>query len=84
MPPPSANFKYSMKNRVTQKCWIFVYKNVSQIVLLFAKCLAFCTVWMNGMPRFYVGKLLLHHYKSDLAHTSDRCSSVIELYLSEI
>ena len=31
-----------------------------------------------------VGKLLLHHYKSGLAHTSDRCSSVIELYLSEI
>ena len=23
------------------------------------------------MPRFNVGKLLLHHYKSDLAHTSD-------------
>ena len=40
-----------------------------------------CTVMMNEMPRFYVGKLLLHHYKSDLAHTSDRCSSVIELYL---
>ena len=34
------------------------------------------------MPRFYVGKLLLHHYMSDLAHTSDRCSSVIELHLS--
>ena len=42
MSPPSANFKNSMKNRVTQKCLIFVYKNVSQIVLLFAKCLAFC------------------------------------------
>ena len=42
------------------------------------------TVRMNEMPRFYVAKLLLHHYRSDLAHTSDRCSSVIELYLSEI
>ena len=31
-----------------------------------------------------VGKLLLHHYGSDSAHISDRCSSVIELYLSEI
>ena len=38
-----------------------------------------CTVWMNEMPRFYVGKLLLYQYKSDLDHTSDRCSSVIEL-----
>ena len=42
------------------------------------------TVRMNEMPRFYLAKLLLHHYRSDLAHTSDRCSSVIELYLSEI
>ena len=32
---------------------------------------------------FSVAKLLLRHYESDLAHTSDRCSSVIELYLSE-
>ena len=29
-----------------------------------------------------VGKLLLHHYKSDLGHTSDRYCSVIKLYLS--
>ena len=29
------------------------------------------TVMLIEMPRFYVGKLLLHHYKSDLAHTSD-------------
>ena len=43
-PPPSANFKNSVKNHVTQKCRVFVYKNVSQIVLLFAKCLAFCIV----------------------------------------
>ena len=35
------------------------------------------------MPRFSVAKLLLHHYKSDLAHTSDRCISVIELYFSD-
>ena len=42
------------------------------------------TVRMIEMPRFSVGKVLLHHYKSDLAHISDRCSSVIELYLSEI
>ena len=40
------------------------------------------TVRMIEMPRFYVGKLLLHHYKSDLAHTSYGCSSVIEMYLS--
>ena len=44
----------------------------------------FRTVMLIEMPRFSVAKLLLHHYKSDLAHTSDRCSSVIELYLSEI
>ena len=27
-----------------------------------------CTVVLIKMPRFSVGKLLLHHYKSDLAH----------------
>ena len=42
------------------------------------------TVMLIEMPRFYVGKLLLHHYKSDLAHTSDKCSSVIEHSFSEI
>ena len=31
-----------------------------------------------------VGKLLLHHYKSDLAHTSDSYSLVIGLYKSGI
>ena len=35
------------------------------------------------MPRFSVGKLLLHQYKSDLAHISDLYSLVIELYKSE-
>ena len=33
---------------------------------------------------FSVHILLLHHYKSDFAHIPDRCSSVIELQLSEI
>ena len=42
------------------------------------------TVWLVLTARFSVGKLLLHHYKSTLAHISDRCSSVIELYLSEM
>ena len=41
------------------------------------------TVRMNEMPRFYVGKLLLHHYMSDLAHIPDLYSLVIELYKSE-
>ena len=41
------------------------------------------TVRMIEMPRFYVGKLLLHNYKSDLAHISDLYSLVIELYKSE-
>ena len=36
------------------------------------------------MPRFSVAKLLLHHYKSDLAHISDLYSLVIELYKYEI
>ena len=40
------------------------------------------TVMLIEMPRFSVAKLLLHHYKSDLAHTSHRYSSVINLYLS--
>ena len=30
-----------MKDCVTQNCRIFIYKNVLQIVLLFAKCLTF-------------------------------------------
>ena len=36
------------------------------------------------MPRFYVGKLLLHHYKSDLAHLSDFDSLVNGLSKYEI
>ena len=36
------------------------------------------------MPRFSVGKLPLHHYKSDLAHILDRYSSVIGIDLSEM
>ena len=42
------------------------------------------TVWMNEMPRFYVAKLLLHHYTSDLSHISERYSSMTELHLSEV
>ena len=38
-----------------------------------------CTARMINIAHFSVGKLLLHHYKSDLAHTSDRYSSVIEM-----
>ena len=41
------------------------------------------TVWMNEMPRFYVGKLFLHHYKSDLAHLSDLYSTMTKLYKYE-
>ena len=41
-PPPSANFKKSMKNCITKSVRGFVYENVMQIVLIFAKCLAFC------------------------------------------
>ena len=41
------------------------------------------TVWMNEMPRFYVVKLLLHHYRSDLAHLSDFESLVIGMSQSE-
>ena len=41
------------------------------------------TVWMISTARFSVGKLLLYHYKSNLAHISDLYSLVIELYKSE-
>ena len=41
-------------------------------------------VWMILTARFSLHILLLHHYKSDLAHTSDRYSLVIELYLYEL
>ena len=43
----------------------------------------YSTVRMNEMPRFYVGKLLLHHYRKDLAHISYLYSLVIEVYKSE-
>ena len=53
-----------------------------QIAGFFPKFLSFIyTVMLIEMPRLYVGKLLLHYYRSDLAHTSDTCSSVIELHL---
>ena len=42
------------------------------------------TVLLISTARFSVHILLLHHYKSDLAHISDKYISVIELYLSEI
>ena len=42
------------------------------------------TVMLIEMPRFSVAKLLLHHYKSDLAHISDLYSLVIGLYKSGI
>ena len=35
------------------------------------------------MPRFYVGKLLLHHHRSDLAHISDLYSLFVGLYKYE-
>ena len=60
-PPPSANFKNSMKNRVTQKCRIFVYNNVSQIVLLFSKCLAFFYIqksWHFALRDVFIYKKL--------------------------
>ena len=41
-------------------------------------------VRMIEMPRFYVGKQLLHHSESDLAHILDLYSLVIEVYKSEI
>ena len=42
------------------------------------------TVLLISTARFSVHILLIRHHKSDLAHISDRYSSVIELYLSEI
>ena len=43
-----------------------------------------CTVMLIEMPRFYVGKLLLHHYMSDLARLSYFNSLVIGISTSEI
>ena len=42
------------------------------------------TVRMIEMPRFSVAKLLLHQYRSDLAHISDLYSLVIGMYKYEI
>ena len=38
-----------------------------------------CTAWLISTSRFSVGKLLLHHYKSDLAHLSDFDSPMTKL-----
>ena len=58
-------------------------REVGVFFAFFAKPEIWRTVWMNEIPRFYVGKLLLHHYKSDLAHLSDFDSLVIGLSKSE-
>ena len=42
------------------------------------------TAWLISKARISIHILLLHHYKSDLAHISDRYSSVIGMHLSEI
>ena len=42
------------------------------------------TVWMISIAHFAVGILLLHHYRSNLAHLSDFDSLVIGLSKSEL
>ena len=49
-----------------------------------AKYQAFYTVRMKWIAHFAVDILLLHHYKSNLAHLSYLYSLVIGLYKSEI
>ena len=77
-------FAFCLYKKVSQKK-SFLYRNVNNNDSHQRKTTwtFLYTVWMNEMPRFYVGKLLLHHYKSDLAHTSDLYSLVIELYKYE-
>ena len=41
------------------------------------------TVWLKWIAHFAIRILLLHHYKSDLAHLSDLYFLVIGLYKSE-
>ena len=43
----------------------------------------YCTVWLKCIAHFEVDILLLHHYKSDLAHLSDLYSLVIGMYKYE-
>ena len=40
--PPLRQFQKFNENRLTQSVRLFVYKNITQIVLIFAKCLDFC------------------------------------------
>ena len=42
-----------------------------------------CTIRLNRIAHFVVGILLLHHYKSDLAHLSDLYSLVVGMYKYE-
>ena len=66
---------WNMRNDTVTKSIIQMYTIMNAVEL---------PVRMISTARFSVGKLLLHHYKSDLAHISDMYSSVIELYLSEM
>ena len=59
-------------------------KGISGLEFGAAKRVLWYTVWMVSTARFSVHILLLHQYKSDLAHISDRYSSVIEMCISEM
>ena len=69
----------------TQNCANFVNALLVLhfLILFFAHLSYLYTVLLIEMPHFYVGKLPLHHYRSDLAHISDLYSLVIGLSKSE-
>ena len=63
-PPPPKNLKNSMKNCVMQSTGFFVCKKISNVVLLFAKCQAFCIekLHVTQSVMLFVYKLQLQNF----------------------
>ena len=72
--PPFGKSRKIEKSQIVcfDECWIFLIDHFLYTVMLIE------------MHRYSVAKLLLHHYKSNLAHISDFDSLVIGLSKSEI
>ena len=81
---------YIQKDRHFSKSNTTIFQEILKLVFMYKKrdtlrCVTFLyTVMLIEITHFSVGKLLLHHYGSNLAHISDRCISVNKLYFSDI
>ena len=79
------NLTHSLPILNNTLCPFSIVQTFSKIKTVLIECIIMTyTVWLVSTARFSVHILLLHHYKRNLAHISDRYSSVIELHLSEM